>query len=208
MFWFKNAKLFQKPACEATMRMMTNLPSANEIPCLLAGCGAGDVGALGRLTPLIYAELKTLASRALRGERNGHTLQTTALVNEACLRLLGRYTLDSNDRAQFIALAARTMRHVLVDYARQHAAAKRPSPERHIAIDEIDLPAAETDLIGLNAALERLSRINPRQAQVVDLKFFAGLALEQIAQTLGVTQPTVTRDWRMARAWLLRELEA
>jgi RNA polymerase sigma factor (TIGR02999 family) len=186
--------------------MMANLPGADEIPGLLARCGAGDAGALDRLTPLIYAELKALASRALRGERDGHTLQTTALVNEACLRLLGQHSLDPNDRTQFIALAARMMRRVLVDHARQRAAAKRPSAGQRIAIDEIDLPVAETDLIGLDTALERLTRISPRQAQVVDLKFFAGLELEQIAQMIGVARPTVVRDWRMARAWLLREL--
>jgi RNA polymerase sigma factor (TIGR02999 family) len=190
------------------MEMTANLPGADEISHLLACCGTGDAEALDRLTPLIYAELKTLASHALRGERDGHTLQTTALVNEACLLLLGQHTLSQNDRAQFITLAARMMRRVLVDHARRRAAAKRPSSERRIAIDEIDLPAAEADLIGLDTALERLSRISPRQAQVVDLKFFAGLELEQIAQTIGVARPTVTRDWRMARAWLLRELQA
>jgi RNA polymerase sigma factor (TIGR02999 family) len=176
----------------------------NEIA--LAGRNAGDAGALNRLTPLIYAELKALASRALRGEREGHTLQTTALVNEACIRLLGQHSVDPNDRPRLLALAARMMRRVLVDYARQHTAAKRPTSEQRIAIDEIDLPQVDIDLIDLDAALERLTRINPRQAQIVDLKFFAGLELEQIAQTIGTARPTVVRDLRIARAWLEREL--
>ncbi|MFM2289786.1 MAG: hypothetical protein RL684_2929 [Pseudomonadota bacterium] len=159
-----------------------------------------------RLSPMLYAELKVLASRAMRGEREGHTLQTTALVNEACLRVLGQRSLDLSNRAQFLGIAAQMMRRVLVDHARRQAAAKRPAPDGRLAIDEIDLPEAEADLIGLNDALERLAGISPRQAHVVDLKFFAGLELEEIADVLDVARPTVVRDWRMARAWLQREL--
>lgn len=159
-----------------------------------------------RLSPLLYAELKTLAARAMRSEREGHTLQTTALVNEACMRVLGQERVDASNRAQFLGIAAQMMRRVLVDHARRRAAAKRPSVDQRIAIDEIDLPAAEADLVGLDGALERLASISPRQARVVDLKFFAGLELEQIADVLDVARPTVVRDWRMARAWLQREL--
>ncbi|WP_300620105.1 ECF-type sigma factor [Dokdonella sp.] len=179
--------------------MTTSPPNADD--------SAGPpAGANERLSPLLYAELKALAARAMRSEREGHTLQTTALVNEACVRVLGQERIDASNRAQFLGIAAQMMRRVLVDHARRRAASKRPSSDQRIAIDEIDLPAAETDLIGLDGALERLFAINPRQARVVDLKFFAGLELEQIADTLDVARPTVVRDWRMARAWLQREL--
>ncbi len=179
---------------------------ATGITSLLERCSRGDVDARDRLTPLVYAELKALAARALRSEREGHTLQTTALVNEACLRLLGDEAAVSANRAQFAALAAQAMRRVLVDHARRRLAAKRPDPAQRIGIDEIDIPMDELDLVGLDGALDRLAVISPRQARVVDLKFFAGLELEQIADVLEVARPTVVRDWRMARAWLQREL--
>ncbi len=155
---------------------------------------------------MLYMELKALASRAMRGERAGHTLQTTALVNEACLRVLGQHQLDMTNRAQFLGLAAQMMRRVLVDHARRNMAAKRPAPNLRVDIAEIDVPEAQVDFLGLDEALERLADINARQAQVVDLKFFAGLGLEEIADVLGMARPTVVRDWRMARAWLRREL--
>ena len=177
-----------------------------EITSLLERCGRGDGDARDRLTPLVYAELKALAARAMRHERDGHTLQTTALVNEACLRLLGDAAAGSANRVQFAALAAQAMRRVLVDHARRRQAAKRPDPAQRIDIEEIDLPTDELDLVGLDGALERLADISPRQARVVDLKFFAGLELEQIADMLEVARPTIVRDWRMARAWLQREL--
>ena len=158
------------------------------------------------LTPLLYAELKMLAARAMRGERDGHTLQTTALVNEACVRVIGQHHLDPANRAQFLGIAAQMMRRVLVDHARRRAAAKRPDPGERVTIDEIDLPGVESDLVALDDALSRLFEISPRQARVVDLKFFAGLELEQIADVLDIARPTVVRDWRMARAWLQREL--
>lgn len=159
-----------------------------------------------RLSPLLYAELKILAARAMRGERDGHTLQTTALVHEACLRVIGQHSLDASNRGQFLGVAAQMMRRVLVDHARRRAAAKRPPPEARIAIDEIDIAGTDAELVDLDGALERLAVLSPRQAQVVDLKFFAGLELEDIADALGVARPTIVRDWRMARAWLQREL--
>jgi RNA polymerase sigma factor (TIGR02999 family) len=178
----------------------------NEVTRLLARWSSGDATALERLTPLVYAELKSLASRALSRERAGHTLQTTALVNEAFVRLVGHNDTRFANRPHFIAIAAQAMRRVLVDYARRRQAAKRPSATQRIDIAEIDLQEAEVDLIGLDGALERLADISPRQARVVDLKFFAGLELEQIAEVLDVARPTIVRDWRMARAWLQREL--
>lgn len=172
----------------------------------LSGEVSGLAAADERLSPVLYAELKLLASRAMRGEREGHTLQTTALVNEAWLRVLGQRRVDMANRAQFLGLAAQMMRRVLVDHARRRAAAKRATPEWRLTVEEVDIPEAQADLPGLNDALERLAGINPRQAQVVDLKFFAGLELEEIADVLGIARPTVVRDWRMARAWLQREL--
>jgi len=185
---------------------MPDCSPIDEISALLARSRAGDAAALDRVTPILYAELKALAARALRGEREDHTLQTTALVNEAYLRLFDQRHISSANRAQFLALAAQAMRRVLVDHARKRAAAKRPSSDQRIAIDEIDLPETGGDLIGLDGALQRLAEISPRQAKVVDLKFFAGLELEQIADVLDIARPTVVRDWRMARAWLEREL--
>ncbi len=178
----------------------------NEVARLLARWQRGDGTALDRLAPIVYADLKSLASRALAGERHGHTLQTTALVNEAFLRLAAQQKAPS-DRAHFIAIAAQAMRRVLVDHARRRRALKRPGSDERVAIDEVDLPAGEgIDLVQLDAVLERFAAISARQARVVDLKFFAGLELEQIADVLEVARPTVVRDWRMARAWLQREL--
>lgn len=195
--------LFRVTASSRNARVRCLMPiSPDSLPCDVSTVAtAGE-----RLSPMLYAELKALASRAMRGEREGHTLQTTALVNEACLRVLGQHSLDMSNRAQFLGIAAQMMRRVLVDHARRHTAAKRPAAEGRVAIEEVDLPAAEADLIGLDDALERLAGISPRQAHVVDLKFFAGLELEEIADVLDVARPTVVRDWRMARAWLQREL--
>lgn len=188
---------------------MSDAHDPEEIARLLARCDDGDSDARNHLTPIVYAELKALAANAMRGERAGHTLQTTALVNEACLRLLGDAAATMANRAQFAALAAQAMRRVLVDHARRRQAAKRPDPAQRVDIVDIDLAsdaAGIVDLIELDGALERLAGLSPRQAQVVDLKFFAGLELEQIADMLEVARPTIVRDWRMARAWLQREL--
>lgn len=174
-----------------------------DITALLAAWRAG--GPPDALFQVVFENLRRIAISQFRGERPDHTLQPTAVVNEAWLRLLGQRT-DFKDRAHFFGLAAQAMRRILVDHARRRAAAKRPSSEQRVAIDEIDLPVAAADLLGLDAALERLAQISPRQARVVDLKFFAGMELEEIADALTVARPTVVRDWRMARAWLQREL--
>ncbi|MEP6882515.1 MAG: ECF-type sigma factor [Dokdonella sp.] len=190
-------------------RPMSDALDPEKIALLLARCSDGDGDARNHLTPVVYAELKALAANAMRREREGHTLQTTALVNEACLRLLGDTAASVANRAQFAALAAQAMRRVLVDHARRRQAAKRPDPAERIDIVEIDLASDSPDLVDLvelDVALDRLADLSPRQAQVVDLKFFAGLELEQIADMLEVARPTIVRDWRMARAWLQREL--
>lgn len=166
--------------------------------------GAG--GSDERLSAMLYEELKSLAARAMRGEREGHTLQTTALVNEACLRVLGQREFDTSNRALFLGVAAQMMRRVLVDHARRRAAAKRPSAVDRVILEETDLPEWESDLVGLDCALELLAKVSPRQARVVDLRFFAGLELEEVADLLDVARPTIVRDWRMARAWLRRKL--
>lgn len=179
----------------------------SDVTRLLLRWSQGDGSALDRLTPLIYEELKSLASRELARERAGHTLQTTALVNEAFARMIGHGDTHFENRAHFAAIAARAMRRVLVDHARRRQARKRPTSEERVSIEEIDLEGdVGVDLIGLDLLLERLAEISPRQARVIDLKFFAGLELEQIADLLDVARPTVVRDWRMARAWLQREL--
>lgn len=157
-------------------------------------------------SPLIYSELKALAARAMRGERECHTLQTTALVNEAWMRVVEQHGLDRTNRAQFLCIAAQMMRRVLVDHARRRTAAKRPSSGERVVIEEIDLPETKSDLVELDEALKRLAEISPRQAQVIDLKFFVGLELPEIADVLNVARASVVRDWRMARAWLQREL--
>jgi RNA polymerase sigma factor (TIGR02999 family) len=184
-----------------------NASADSDVTRLLLRWSQGDAAALDRLTPLVYEELKSLASRELARERAGHTLQTTALVNEAFARMIGHGDTHFDNRAHFAAIAARAMRRVLVDHARRRQARKRPTSDERVSIEEIDLEgSAGVDLIGLDRLLERLAQISPRQAKVVDMKFFAGLELEQIADLLEVARPTVVRDWRMARAWLQREL--
>jgi RNA polymerase sigma-70 factor (ECF subfamily) len=187
---------------------MTNEPTSDDLTLLLQQWSSGDSAALDRLMPLIYSELKSLAGRALSGERSNHTLQTTALVNEAYLRIAGQKRTEWVNREHFVAIAAQAMRRVLVDHARRRQATKRPTSSESISIDEIDLPGAENvDIVMLDFALEQLAKIKPRQAQVVELRFFGGLSLEETAATLDVTSSTITRDWRMAQAWLKRALE-
>lgn len=181
----------------------------NDVTVLLQRWSGGDREALDRLLPLVYEELRAQAARQLAQERPDHTLQVTALVNEAYLRLAGQDHAAWSDRRQFLIIAATMMRRILVDHARRQAAGKRPPPDQRLSIDEIDLAAEEElDLIALDAALTRLSGIDPRQAQIVELRYFAGLDIEQTAGALDLSVSTVTRDWRMARAWLQRELSA
>lgn len=158
-----------------------------------------------RLSPLLYAELKALAARTMRGERKNHTLQTTALVHEAWLRVANQQQLDFANREQVLGIAARMMRRVLVDHARRHLAGKRTAVEIEFGSGQPNI-GTNSEIIALDHALTRLEELSPRQAKVVDLKFFAGLELEEIAAALGVARPTIVRDWRMARAWLEREL--
>ena len=168
----------------------------------------GDPEALDRVLPVVYEELRRLARARLRGERAGHTLGTTGLVHEAYLRLVDVERVDWQDRAHFLAMASRTMRRVLIDYANQRNAAKRGGARHQLTLDE-ELAAPEVNLdtvLELDAVLSRLEAISPRQAKAVELRFFGGLTLEETAEVLGTSAPTAMRDLRFAQAWLAREL--
>jgi RNA polymerase sigma-70 factor, ECF subfamily len=177
---------------------------------LLIDWGKGDQAALEKLMPLVYSELRRLASNYLRRERAEHTLQPTALVNEAYLKLVDQRNAKWQNRAHFFGISAQLMRRILVDHARQHQAVKRGgSAQQRISITSAEKIAKqpEVDLLALNEALDELSKMDPQQGQIVELKFFGGLSIEEIAEVLGIGHATVERDWKMARAWLRRQLE-
>ncbi len=173
----------------------------------LRSARGGDAAALDRLLPRIYDELKRIARGLMRRERDNHTLQTTALVHEAWLRMAAQDASGSGDRLYFFSLAATMMRRILVNHARDRAAQKRGDGVDLVSLSAAEQVAAnEFDLLGLHEALEVLARLDARQARVVEMKFFAGLELAEIAELLGVSLATVKRDWTMARLWLSREL--
>ena len=183
-------------------------PLSLNITHLLKEWSDGDERALDELTPLVYEELRRQASRYLRRERRGHSLQTTALINEAFLRLIDAKDVHWQDRAHFFAIAANLMRRVLVDYARRRDAEKRGGSALRLTLDEALAVAKETDvdLLAIDEALDRLAKIDPQQARVVELRFFSGLTVDETAVALGVSPKTVKRDWSVARAWLCREI--
>ena len=158
--------------------------------------------------PLVHHELRRLARSQMRNERDNHTLQTTALVNEAFLRLVDLRRIQWQDRAHFLALSARLMRRVLVDHARSRNYQKRGAGTATVALDDVRVAPSErgADLVALDDALEDLARVDPRKSQVVELRFFGGLSVEETAEALSVSAETVMRDWRLAKVWLLREL--
>ena len=174
---------------------------------LLVAWSEGDMTAREALVPLVHRELRRRAAAYLRRERRDHTLQPTALVNEAYLRLLGQQRVSWQNRAQFFAVAAQIMRRVLVDYARERQAAKRPGGIR-VTLDEAARiePPVECELLMLNDALEALARLDERQAQIVELKYFGGLSEEDVAAVLSLSRATITREWQSARAWLYRRM--
>jgi RNA polymerase sigma factor (TIGR02999 family) len=182
--------------------------SPEEITRLLVDWSHGDMSALDRLVPVVYSELHRLAQRYMRGERPDHPLQTTALVNEAYLRLVGWKEVEWKNRAHFLAVAAQIMRRILVDFARSRNYAKRGGGLRRVSLDDALLvtEAADPDLLDLDGALSRLAAVDPRKSRVVELRFFGGLSNEEIAEVLGTSPFTVIRDWNLARAWLLREM--
>lgn len=177
---------------------------------LLVDWSKGDQAAIEKLMPLVYSELRRLASNYLRRERQGHTLQPTALVNEAYLKLVDQRNAKWQNRAQFFGISAQLMRRILVDHARQHQAEKRGGSEQQrlsITSAEALIKQPEVDLLALNEALEQLSKLDPQQCRIVELKFFGGLSIEETAEVLGIGHATVERDWKMARAWLRRQLD-
>jgi RNA polymerase sigma-70 factor, ECF subfamily len=180
-----------------------------EVTQLLRAWCDGDERALERLVPLVEAELRRLARKFMRRERRGHTLQPTALVNEAFLRLAGARSVRWHDRAHFLAIAARLMRRVLVDHARARGYRKRGGSAQRITLDEGLLVTAEPplDLIALDRALDAFAAVDARKTRVVELRFFGGLSVEETADVLQVSADTVRRDWRLAKLWLLRELK-
>lgn len=183
-------------------------PSAHEITDLLLAWNSGDSSALERLTPLVYQELHRLARGYLRGERAGHTLQTTDLVNEAYLRLIDTSRMHWQNRVHFFAVSAQLMRRILVDFARARRNLKRGGAATQVSLDEALAIGSErnAELIALDDALTALAELDERQSKVVELRFFGGLTEIEIAEVLQVSPRTVNGDWSLARAWLLREL--
>ena len=181
---------------------------ASEVSQLLRGWGDGDREALDALLPLVYKELRRLAHFQLRNERPDHTLQTSALVHEAYLRLVGLNSPVWESRTHFFAIAAQLMRQILVDYARRHRAAKRGADSPKVSLENAVMAAQAkgVDIILLDDALQSLAKIDPRQAQVVELRFFGGLSLQEISEALRIAPATAQRDWTAARAWLHREM--
>lgn len=201
-----------------------NEPPAGRVTQLLVEWASGDKRALGELMPLVYGELRRLAERQLRGERSNHTLQPTALVHEAYLRLINQKDVSWQSRAQFIGLASQLMRRILIDHARARRASKRGGGVRPASLDQTGaaLAASEedgshvealelasnpaVDLPAIDSALSRLEALDPQQGRIVELRFFGGLSIEETAQVVGVSPATVKREWALARAWLRREL--
>lgn len=187
---------------------MTTHSPPQDITELLVDWSKGDREALNKLTPLVYGELHRLASRYLRHERANHTLQTTALVHEAYLRLVDQRNANWQNQVQFFAVAAQLMRRILVDYARSHGAAKRGGGYAKLSLDEAMIVSKEKieDLMAVDEALNSLAAIDLQQSRVVELRVFGGLTVEETAEVLGVSPRTVKREWSMAKAWLHRQL--
>jgi RNA polymerase sigma factor (TIGR02999 family) len=183
-------------------------PSPEEVSQLLIEWSNGDKSALDKLTPLIYEELRRLAHHYMNRERAGHTLQTTALVNEAYLRLVNRKDVQWQNRAHFFAIAAKLMRCILVDHARSHAYAKRGGGAAKVTLDEALIVSQERagEVVALDDALTRLEQIDAQQSNIVELRFFAGLTIEETAEVLNLSPATIKREWVTAKAWLYREL--
>ena len=185
---------------------MRRSASAHDVTPLLRAWSEGDEQALGRLIPLVYRELHRIARGCMARENPNQTLQATALVNEAYLRLVDARKVHWQDRAHFFALCARAMRRILVDHARSRASLKRGAGQVCLELQEGRAAAKSTNVLELDDALNRLAALDPRKSQVVELRFFGGLSEVETAAALGVSEETVQRDWRMARTWLYREL--
>lgn len=184
-------------------------PKTNEITAILREWSEGEDSAIDKLLPFVYEELHRQAERFLRRERRDHTLQTTALINEAYLKLIDQKAVDWESRTHFFAFAANAMRQILVDYARTKNRKKRGGDDVKVSLEEALIVAAgerSVDLIALDEALSRLEKIDQQQARVVELRYFSGLSLEETAEALHISRATAAREWAMARAWLYREL--
>jgi RNA polymerase sigma factor (TIGR02999 family) len=190
-------------------------PETAQVTLLLKAWSAGDPTALDRLAPLVYDELRRMAHRYMCNERGGNTLQTTALVNEAYLRLIDVHTVVWNGRAHFFAVSAQMMRRILVDAARARASAKRGGlmkrADHYTAINLDEIPDISSrrgaELIAIDDALQRLAEFDPRKARVIELRFFGGLSVEETAEVLKLSPQSIMRDWKLAKAWLTRELK-
>ena len=184
--------------------------AAHQITGLLRAWEGGDQEALNRLMPVVYAELRRAAQAYMRRERTNHTLQASALVNEVYLRLVDITAVDWQDRAHFFAVAASMMRRILLDSARARAAGKRGGRDLRVTFDEdladTDASRQAADILAIDQAIEILSQVDPRKAKVVELRFFGGLSIDEMAEVLGISSQSVKRDWKLARAWLLKEL--
>jgi RNA polymerase sigma factor (TIGR02999 family) len=183
-------------------------PGGEDVTILLAELTKGNKEAASKLVPLVYDELRRLASGYMRRERTDHTLQATALVHEAYLKLVEQRSVDWQSRAHFFGIAAQVMRRILVDHARGHLRDKRGGGEQAIPIDEavVFAPEQSLELVKLDEALARLTQLDPRQGKIVELRFFGGLTVEQTAELLGISPKTVKRDWSVAKAWLYSEV--
>ncbi len=183
-------------------------PSTHEVTQLLRAWGDGNQQALDKLIPLVYKQLHQAAHRYMAHERPGHTLQTTALVNEVYLRLVDLREIRWQDRAHFFAICARLMRRALTDLARSRRTRKRGGNVTQISLDEgrIGSPEPRADLLALDDALNKLAKLDPRKSQLVELRFFGGLSVKETAEVLKVSERTVANDWKLARAWLMREM--
>ncbi|MGA2851210.1 MAG: sigma-70 family RNA polymerase sigma factor [Terracidiphilus sp.] len=183
--------------------------SPTPITQLLRAWQGGDDAALQQLTPVVYEQLHRMARHYMARERDGHTLQTTALINEVYLRLVNVKEVQWHDRAHFFAISAQLMRRILTDFARSHGYQKRGSGVQHVPLDESCLASADpgVDLVALDHALTRLGQTDTRKSKVVELRFFGGMTVDETAEALHISAETVMRDWTVARAWLLRELD-
>jgi RNA polymerase sigma-70 factor, ECF subfamily len=185
--------------------------SVNDVTGLLRAWGAGDEAALRQLMPLVYDEIHRLARRYMARERPGHALQTTALVHEVYFRLVDVKNVDWQNRSHFYALCARLMRRILVDFARSKNFQKREGKFAHLQLDAaayLEVATAGSEVVAVDEALQKLAKTDPRKSEMVELRFFGGLTVEETASVLGVSPETVMRDWKLAKAWLMRELAA
>lgn len=187
---------------------MTRPTHQHQITQLLAEWSDGNQSALDELYPLVYEELHRLARRYMSRERKGHTLQTTALINEAYVRLVDQRNVHWANRSHFFAISAQIMRRILIDHARRYAYAKRGGGAQQVSLEEVAIVAREqgSELVRLDEALKGLAKMDPRRCHVVELRYFGGLSNEEIAGVLKISENTVTRDWNMARAWLYQQL--